>query len=383
MDQFLTIAGTVAATQIAIQILSAVLREWRSARRLVAVHGLDAETYAVYACVPLQFAGSRYLMVRIVVAAIGFFGVRPKTPKHAFAACEIAGTHEDHPIDYRDIRPRDHLRIRLDEGEHPAVLDRSMRRGVASFYRTIAIRELGSPGFDESVHCVTVRTGGDLVRASGDGDSLWLEYEVTSAAPRSGHRSGRHSLADLPEDAIELLVIPPPILQRASDTAAGQARGTLHQKLMRRNLSPRAGFAHVVARYLIPLVVLAGFSVRFLGWQTTGAILIACVTIPVVLLAMLAMLAIPAVVVAICLRARARVRARRPPNGQVRQRDSEPADRRIPLRGEKLHPPRIWTGATARSLSAGRDFNGVDARSMVRHAWWQSTGFLPRRGSSE
>ncbi|MCY3561014.1 MAG: hypothetical protein OXH20_07575 [bacterium] len=42
MDQLLRIAGAVAA----VQLLFAVWREWRSARRIVAVGGLDADVYA-------------------------------------------------------------------------------------------------------------------------------------------------------------------------------------------------------------------------------------------------------------------------------------------------------------------------------------------------
>ena len=141
MDQVLTIAATVAA----VQLLFAALREWCAARRIVAVGGLDAEAYAVHGCVPLQFAGSRYGIVRAAVAVIGFFAVSPRTRKQVFAAHRIVGVRDGREIDYCDIRPRDRLWIMLDEGEHPAVFDRSMRRGVVSFLRTIAIREIEHP----------------------------------------------------------------------------------------------------------------------------------------------------------------------------------------------------------------------------------------------
>ena len=72
MDQLLKIAGTVAA----VQLLFVPWREWRSARRVVGVGGLDAEVYAEHGCVPLQFAGSRYTAVRAVVAVTWFFMVR-------------------------------------------------------------------------------------------------------------------------------------------------------------------------------------------------------------------------------------------------------------------------------------------------------------------
>ena len=198
MDQLLKIAATVAA----VQLLFAARREWCAARRIVAVDGLDAEVYAVHGCVPLQFAGSRYWVVRAALAVAGFFRVGPRTRKQGFAACKIVGVHDGRQIDYCDIRPRDCLRIMLDEGEHPAVFDRSMRRGVVNFNRTVAIRDIGSPGSSENAHCVTVRTRGDLLTVVDETGSQWLEYEVTSAAPRSGRRSGPCSLADVPEDAV-------------------------------------------------------------------------------------------------------------------------------------------------------------------------------------
>ena len=283
MDQLLKIAATVAA----VQLLFAAWREWCAAHRIVTVGGLDTEAYAVHGCVPLQFAGSRYWIVRAAVAVTGFFMVRPKTRKQAFAIRKIVGIRDGHQIDYCDIRPRDRLRIMLDEGEHRAVFDRSMRRGVVSLYRTIAIREIEGPGFSESAHCVTVRTRGDLLPAVDEAGSQWLEYEVTSAAPRSNRRSGPCSLADVPEDAVEAVIIPPDTYQQARDAVKGQAYGVLRRRLMRHNPNPFVGFVHVAARYAVPLAVLAGLGVRFLGWATTAAILVALV------LVLLALLAVP------------------------------------------------------------------------------------------
>ena len=94
MDELLTIAGTVAA----VQLLFAVWREWRSACRIVAAGGLDADVYAEHGCVPLQFAGSRFGAVRAAVAVTGFFMVRPKTRKQVFAAprgCRCARQQRD------------------------------------------------------------------------------------------------------------------------------------------------------------------------------------------------------------------------------------------------------------------------------------------------
>ena len=256
MDQLLKIAGTVAV----VQLLFAAWRECRSARRIVAVGGLDAGVYAEHGCVPLQFAGSRYTAVRAVVAVTGFFLVRPKTRKQVFAARLVVGVRGSSEVDYREIRPRDRLRVMLDEGEHPKVFDRSMRRGVVSFYRTVAIRELGGPGSSEHAHCVTVRTRGNVVRVAGDAGSQWLEYPVTAAAPRSTRRSGQYPLADLPEDAVELVIIPPDTYQRARDVAAERRDTALRSWLMRRSPNPIAAAAHFVTKYTLPpaaLIVLA------------------------------------------------------------------------------------------------------------------------------
>ena len=374
MDQLLKIAATVAA----VQLLFAAWREWCAARRIVTVGGLDADAYAVHGCVPLQFAGSRYWIVRAAVAVTGFFMVRPKTRKQAFATRKIVGIRDGHQIDYCDIRPRDRLRIMLDEGEHPAVFDRSMRRGVVSFYRTIAIREIEGPGFSESAHCVTVRTRGDLLRAVDEAGSQWLEYEVTSAAPRSNRRSGPCSLADIPEDAVEAVIIPPDTYQQARDAVKGQAYGVLRRRLMRHNPNPFVGFVHVAAKYAVPLAALAGLGVGSLGWATTATILVALV------LATMALFAVPAciaVAVALWLYVRDRIRARRPPVETTRPRCLEPTRKKVPLSYSKRPPPRTWTGATARSMSAGRVFNATDARSVITHAWRQfAYGYLlPRR----
>ena len=350
----------------AVQLLFAPLREWSVARRIVAVGGLDAEAYAVHGCVPLQFAGSRYWIVRAVVAVTGFFMVRPKTPKQAFATRKIVGIRDGLQINYSDLRPRDRVQIMLDEGEHPAVFDRSMRRGVVSFFRTIAIREIEGPGFNDNAHCVTVRTRGEVLPAADDAGSQWLEYEVTSAAPRSNRRNGPCLLAEVPEDAVEAVIIPPDTYQQVRDEAIRQPGGALSRRLMRHNTNPLVGFVHVIARYTVPLAVLASLGVASLGWATTVAILIALVLAP---MALLAVPACVAVVVALWLYVRDRIRARRPPVEETQPRNLEPRRTKVPLSYTNQPPPLIWTGATARSMSAGRALNATDAGSMITHVW--------------
>ena len=369
MDELLTIAATVAA----VQLLFAAWREWCAARRIVAVGGLDAEAYAAHACIPLQFAGSRYWIVRAAVAVTGFFMVSPKTRKQVFAARKIVGMRNSRPIDYCDIRPRDSLRIMLDEGEHSAVLDRSMRRGVVSFYRTVAIREIEASGSGENAHCVTVRTRGDLLTAVDDAGAQWLEYEVTSAAPRSNCRSGPCSLAEIPEDAVEIVIIPPATYQQARDATIRQAYGPVRRQLMRHNPSPLIGFVHVATRFAVFLVVLAGLGVRYLGWATTAWTVAA-------LIALFAAPTLIAAAVALGRHVRDRTRARRPLVEEIRPRSQEPTRQRVPLTDANRPPPRLWTGATVRSMSAGRDLNATDARSIITHAWRQfAYGFLPPR----
>ena len=282
MDQLLKVAGTVAA----VQLLLAAWREWRSARRIVAVGGLDTDLYAEHGCVPLQFAGSRFGIVRAAVAVTGFFMVGPKTRKQAFAARNVVAVRGSSEIDYQQIRPRDRLRIMLDEGEHPKVFDRSMRRGVASFYRTVAIRELGGPGSGNHAHCVTVRTRGSVVRVAGDESSQWLEYTVIAAAPRSNRRSGQSPLADLPEDAIELVSIPPDTYQRARDAAAKGRDTALRGWLMRRNPNPIAAAAHFVTKYTLPTAALVALGALYSGSTDISAVLFV-VALPPALISLL------------------------------------------------------------------------------------------------
>lgn len=375
MDELLTIAATIAA----VQLLFAGWREWCAARRIVAVGGLDAEAYAAHGCVPLQFAGSRYLVVRVAVAVIGFFMVHPKTRKQAFAARKIVGVRDDRQIDYWEIRPRDRLQLMLDEGEHPAVFDRSMRRGVASFYRTVAIREIERPGFDEHAYCVTVRTRGELLPPVGDDKgSRWLEYEVTSAAPRSNRRSGLCLMADIPEDAIETVIIPPATYQQARDKAIGQPDGALRRRLMRHNPNPLVGLVHVAARYAIPLAIMVGLGTLSRGWATTAAIL---ATLALSLLALFALAACVAVVLGVGTYVLDRLPIRRPAVKKARPPYPDPARQSVPLGYARRTPPRVWTGATARSMSAGRILNATDLRSMITHEWRQfAYGFpLPHR----
>lgn len=374
MDQLLEIAATVAA----VQLLFAAWREWCAARRIVAVDGLDEEAYAAHGCVPLQFAGSRYWVVRAALAATGLLMVGPRTRKQVFAAREIVGISDGRRIAYRGIRPRGRLRIMLDEGEHTDVFDRSMRRGVASLYRTVAIREIGFAGLGKMAHCVTVRTRGDLVPSVDEAGSQWLEYDVTSAAPRSNRRSGPCSLADIPEDAVEVVIIPPTTYQRGRDTATGQAYGALRRRLMRHNPNPGVGFVHVAAKYAIWLAVPVTFGVLSVGWAKTAWILGAVALVPMALLVLVAHRDGVAGADTLWSYVRDRIRGHRRPVPKIRLRFRDPPQEKVPLSDAHQRPPRMWTGATAHAMGAGRLFNATDTRSTATHAWRQfAYGLLP------
>lgn len=364
MEQLLTIAGTVAT----VQMLLAAWREWRSARRIVAVGGLDADYYAEHGCVPLQFAGSRFGAVRAVVAVTGFFMVRPTTPKQVFAARNVVGVRGSSEVDYRQIRPRDRLRVMLDEGEHRKVFDRSMRRGVVSFYRTVAIRDLTDPGSSELAHCVTVRTRGSVVRVAGDAGPRWLEYAVTAAAPRSNRRSGQHPLADVPEDAVEVVIIPPDTYQQARNTATEQRNTALRGWLMRRNPNPIAAAAHFVTKYTIPVAAIVAAAALYNGSIETSAVVFVLV-LPLVLIALVVIRFV--VLDALGRHLRQRIRGEGQPAGRTNPTATETNYETIPLQYVDHSPPGVWTGATAHCMSAGRRVNATDAQSMITHAWRQ------------
>lgn len=362
------VIGTVVAAVAAVQLVSAAFREWSAARQIVSVDGLDADMYARHGCVPTQFAGSRFKVVRAAVAVTGFFTVGPKAPKRVFAACGIVGARGNDLIGYREVRPRDHLGVMLDEGEYAASFDRAMRRGIANLSRTIAIRDLSDPECDANAHCVTVRVRGNLVRAvAGSGDQ-WLEYQVTSAAPRGNSRSGLIPLTDVPADAIELVIVPQHAYEQARDDAIRQHTGRLRRLLLRHNPNPRVALAHLAARYVIPPVAVTGLAAAMLGRNAAAAIVFAAIALPVWLMLMAAIWSAP---ILFFMLVRHQFRKRRPRVEAARPaRDETPFESKR-LRRANLSPPRAWTGATSHTMSVGRIANATDARSLLAYAWQQ------------
>ena len=226
---------------------------------------------------------------------------------------------------------------------------------------------------DENAHCVTVRTRGELLPADDETGSRWLEYEVTSPTPRSNRRSGPCLLADIPDDAVEAVVIPPTTYQQVRDEATGRADNWLRRWLMRHNPRPFVGFVHVAARYAIPVAALSGLGAQFLGWATTFTILAGLVLVPVGVLAVLfatGFLYRRPVRAWVCSCAITYKLLALPLRKPVRASKNQ-ARQSVPLALAKRQPPRVWTGATARSMSAGRVVNATDVRSTITHAWRQ------------
>lgn len=373
MEDLLQIFAAVAA----VQLVLAAYREWRAARRIVPVGVLDVESYEAYGCVPTQFAGSRYWVVRAVLAVWGFFVVRPKSPKQVFAACGIVGVRDGEPIDYRELAPRDHLMVMLDEGEHPKAFDRSMRRGVISFYRTVAVREMSNSEAGEYAHCVTVRAQGMRVRVGGQAGELWMAFEVTSPSPRSNGRSGRLALSDLPEDVVELAVVPPDAYMHVREAVTEQYSGRLRQRLLRHNPNAWVALGHLIAKFAIPIAILIGLGAATLGWTATAALLYAAVVVAAAFVYMAAVVAVSMIVRAFV---RKRLRTRDASTEPNRFDEAEPTVEAIPLRYAEFTAPRAWTGATAHSMGAGRRAKATDARSTLGHAWEQySYKILPKR----
>lgn len=375
MDGVLTTTGATVAAVAAVQLLLSAMREWSAARRVVSVNGLDMDAYMQHGCVPTQFAGSRLRIVRAAVELTGFLLARPKTRKQAFAVRDVVGLRDSERVDYDAIRPRDRLAIMLDDGEHPAVFDRSMHSGIAGFCRTVAVRDLAKPESD--ARCVTVRARGILVRAADGTGAQWLEYDVTAAPPRSNNRDGPVPLAELPHDSIEIIIIPADAYERARSEVSRRHDGRLRRRLARYNPNPRVALMHMTSKRLVPLAILVGLGVTLLGWAATGIVILGIVAFAIGLSFLPVCLAIA---IAVVLWLRQRVRRHRLATEAITRSEPEPMLERIPLRHAKHPSPQTWTGATTHTMSVGRLANANDARSMLVHAWQQySYTFLPSR----
>ena len=252
VEQLAEVTGAIAL----VGLLFGGLREWRAARRIVPIAGLDAKVIAEHECVPTQFAGSKYRSVVALVVAFGFLFVKPNTRKQAFWAQSAIGMRSGCEIASTEIRAGDKLRVVLENGERPNTFVKSLKRGSSGGYRTIAIRDLDDPQMKLHAHCVTVRTRGMYAPTVLDGRvPQWMQYDVVVEAPRSGFPNGKAALSDLPDDAMHL-VITTDADQRKESPKRTQLMATVRRVLLRRNVNPWVALLHITVRYGIYYLIL-------------------------------------------------------------------------------------------------------------------------------
>lgn len=352
VEQFLQIAGAVAA----VELLLRGWGEWKAARRIVSIAGLNGDLVVEHSCVPTEFAGSKYRTVRVLVGILGFLFVTPDTRKQAFLVREASGIRNGRWIDYREIRAADSLRITLEGIERPDTFVKSLARGSGG-YRTLAIRRLEDSGGDQHAYCVTVRARGMYAPTSDAGTKpQWFEYDVLAAAPRSGFRQGKTALVDLPADAMQLVLTPATNYRRWAEIPTGaEPIGNFRRRMLRHNVNAWVAFAHVASRSGIVFLSLLAPGSASLGWSATWALIRAVV----VVIAFTGFLAC-------CLYVLRKVL-------QATSPEPEPFSatefESLPTQLVNTRPPRFWTGATSRCMSVGRVVNGTDAKSIVQHRW--------------
>ena len=362
----LAIALTAAIITVG-QLTFAIAKEWRAARRIVAVAGVNDRMVAEYGCVPVQFAGSPSRLVELLVSVWGFFWVGPTTPKHPFWARRVVGIRDGREIDYESVRVGDGLRVVLESNEHPDSLVKSLRRGSAGGYRTIAVRNIEEPEVRERAYCVTIRTRGRFAPAVPDGtEPLWLQFDAVNAAPRSRCRNGPAPLDEVPDDAVELLLAPSVAYRRAASVTNPKPNRIKH-RLLRHNANPWAALAHLTVRRAI--VVLVGFAIPaiLLDWHATWSLFAAGCVVGIVAVELLASFYFISAAV------------------KRMMRSSEPADSLewlrylhyvqtteaewFPTTRVNTTPPSIWAGSTSHGMSVGRRLDHTAAKSIIRHQW--------------
>lgn len=363
MEQLAQFAGVVAL----VGLLFGGLREWREARRIVPIAGLDADTIIRHGCVPVQISGSKYRLVGALVAVSGFLFVTPNTRKQVFWVHSAVGVRSGSEINYAEIRAGDNLRVVLEDGERPNTFVKSLKRGSSGGYRTIAIRDLDSPRIQPHAHCVTVRTRGVYAPTSIDGRvPQWLQYDMVAAAPRRGFANGEAALGELPDDAMHL-VITPTIADRCNESrrtpTPTQLVGAFRRLMLRRNVNPWVALLHIVVRYGIYYLLLL-VSSPALRIPAVAALLG-----PPVLMASLAFWRS-------VWRKMLQETHQHPRKEPVEaQRIGETEEEWLPTQLVNTTPPKLWTGATSHCMSAGRVVNGTDAKTILQH-WWQRFSYL-------
>ena len=367
IQDFLTISSAVAAGGF---IVSG-LHEWRAARRIVPVAGLNAAMVAKHGCVPTQFAGSRHKRIRVLLAVYGFLLVTPRIRKQAFLCREVVGVREGLPSELQAIKPGHLLRVTLDEIERPASFVRSMRRDSSGGYRTIAVRDLDEARSLQRAFCVTVRAQGEYCPTVEEPRRpTWLQFHVVGVAPRSRFETGAASLADLPEDAMHLIL--------AGDASPGRTvvwpgspwRRALRSLLVRRNKSAWVGLVHTLTRYaavylllyILPRVV-GAISVQ---WTAANQV----ISVASLAISLAIVLALPGSAVLIWVRVTRGLALERLPSTDLsKSAASGSEDDLLPTHLVKTPAPLDWTGATSRCQNAGRICNGTNTAATLGHLW--------------
>ena len=358
VEQFLQIAGAVAA----VELLMRGWREVRAAGRIVPIAQLNADLIGRHGCVPVQFAGSKYRAVGTLVAVLGFLFVVPNTRKYVFGVDTAIAIRDDREIPYSEIRAGDKLRVVLECGERPNAFIRSLKRGNSGGYRMIAIRKFGGAGVSRYAHCVTVRTRGMYAPTRADGRvPQWLQYDVVAAAPRSRFQNGELALADVPDDAVHL-VLTPTFADQRSESLTPHI-GVFRRLLLRRNVNPWVAFLHIVTKYGAFYVILR------VSAPVTGFPLVA------------ALVGLAGLVVSlgfwrsIWRKMQQESLPHPQPRTAERERIAATSFEWRPTHLVNTPPPKLWTGATSRCLSVGRVVNGTDAKSILRH-WWHRFSYV-------
>ena len=359
---------TFAAAFVTVGQLSMVIgKEWRAARRIVAVPSVDASVIAQHGCVPAQLAGSSHRPVRLLLALWGFFWVKPTTPKQCFLARRVVGIRDGREMPYKDLRPGDGVRVELEECEHADTFVKSLKRGSVGGYRTIALRDTEDPDEEGMAYCVTVRTRGRFAPSVADGTRpLWLQFDAVGASPRSTCHDGRVRLSDVPDNAIEILLAPSFSYQRAAAVARHRP-GRLKRRLLRHNANPWAAVAHLAVRRAVIGAIVLGGPALMLGWTYTRQAFAAGAAAGL----MAVMLSSPVLFSAAVIRDMPRRPMPTGPLERLRYRHyvQNTEAEWSPTTRVKTAPPTMWLGSTCHSLSVGRKLGHTDAASSIRHQW--------------
>lgn len=367
MSWLIALIALVAAFITVGQLSFVIGKEWSSARRIVTDPGTDADVIAEHGCIPAQFAGSPHRSIQVLLAVWGFFWLKPTTPKQCFLARRVVGIRNGREMPYRNVRAGDGLRVVLEECEQPDGFVKSLKRGGSIGFSTIALQDTEDPSDQQMVYCVTVRARGRFVPSVPDGtEPLWLQFEAVSAAPRSACHNGPARLADIPNDAIELLLAPSFSYQLAS-TVARSEPGHIKRRLLRYNANPWAALAHLVFRRAAVGAFVFGGSALLLSWSATWQFFILGAVGGIAFVPLLT----PILFVAAVFRNLTRSSAPSDSLDWLRYRHyvENTAAEWLPTTRINTSPPTVWLGSTSHCLSVGRKLSHTDAASSIRHQW--------------